>query len=93
MKGEVAPGWTVATTRGLLAVTRASSLPLKTRRWNTSLPPSRSSLKQSLTKPASRAAAIRGATSQPLGVFESRTSSAPLASTAARIARAAVSTQ
>ena len=91
--GAVAPGCTVATTRFAVAATVASSLPLKTRRWNTGLPPLMAIEKQSLTKPASSAAAMRGATSQPLGVFESSTMSALLASTAARIARAAFSTQ
>ena len=66
--------------------TCASNLPLKTRRWNTRLPPSSDTLKASLMKAVSSAAAIRGATSQPLGVFESSTTSGEVASIAARIA-------
>jgi hypothetical protein len=49
-------------------------------------------LKQSLMKPQSRLAAMRGATSQPVGVLEIRTRSAEAASTAARIAFAYPST-
>ena len=52
----------------------------------TTLPPSSSSLKASLTKAASFAAAMRGATSQPEGVFESSTISGCTWSMAARIA-------
>jgi hypothetical protein len=90
-KGAVAPGCTVATTLSPLARIVASSLPLKTRRLKTSPLPSAATWKQSLTKPASSAAARRGATSQPDGVFEIRIRSAPDAATAALIAASAAS--
>src|SRR5258706_2165010 len=82
----VAPGCTVATTLSAEVEITASSLPLNTRRLIVRCPSAKSIAKQSETKPASSAAAIRGATSQPLGVLEISTRSAPLAVIAARIA-------
>ncbi|MBK7951115.1 MAG: hypothetical protein IPK00_20715 [Deltaproteobacteria bacterium] len=84
-KAETAPGWIVATVWPE-AVTSASSLPLTTRRTTEKSVPAAVALKQSDTKAQSRPAATRGATSQPVGVFEIRTSDAPAAFAAALIA-------
>src|SRR2546427_5623175 len=89
--GAVAPGCTVATTLSAEVEITASSLPLNTRRLKVRWPSAKSIAKQSETKPASSAAAIRGATSQPLGVLEISTTSPLAAAIAARIAAAAVS--
>src|SRR4029450_1820172 len=70
--GAVAPGCTVATTLSAEVEITASSLPLNTRRLKVRWPSAKSIAKQSETNPASSAAAIRGATSQPLGGCESR---------------------